>query len=103
MNLKENEMIISNGMIRNATEIDKNEVKTKEDNTTQAQSCENSVEIHKENGIANLGSLITGLSSMIMTPVSLQEIKELDDCYHDLNARLMVVEKLVDCLVKKGL
>lgn len=95
--------MISNGMMRNTPEVEKTELKIKDENTTQTQTCENNVDIHKESDTLGLSSLLTGLTSLMMPSISLHEIKELDDCYHDLNARLMVVEKLVDCLIKKGL
>lgn len=88
-------MMISNGMMRNAPEIEKTELKIKDENTTQAQSCENNVEIHKDSEMLGLGSLLTTLVSIMMPTIATYDVKEMKECYHELDKRIAVVEALL--------
>lgn len=88
-------MMISNGMMRNAPEVEKTELKIKDENTTQAQSCENNVEIHKDSETLGLSSLITALSAFMLPTATTYDVKELKECYHELDKRIAVVEALL--------
>lgn len=96
-------MMMSNGMMRNASEnnVDKTDIKIKDENTTQAQSCENNVEIHRDSDMLGLSSFLTGLSALVMPTISSRELKELDDYYHDLDKRIAVVEALIQHISMK--
>lgn len=63
-------MIISNGMMRNLPDVDKTELKVKDEENIQAQTCENKVDVHKDsNDGLNTSQLLASLMNYWSAPM----------------------------------
>ena len=90
-------MIISNGMMRNLPDVDKTELKVKDEENIQAQTCENKVDVHKDsNDGLNTSQLLASLMNYWSAPmISNDDYKVLQECYYELDKKVAVLAAMV--------
>lgn len=91
-------MIISNGMMRNIPDVDKTELKVKDEDNIQAQTCESKVEVHKDNAEGfNAAQMLAGLMNLWTTPMGTNaDYEKLHECYHELDKKVAVLEAMLN-------
>lgn len=93
-------MMISNGMMKNMADMNDKKEETKEENTSTPVNDKKD-ELYKD--VDSLNNLMLILSSIMTPTTTSQEIKELRNCYHDLDKRVAVLENLMKYLKLKEL